>query len=127
MLINGIGEGDEMPNGQVQDIEFVVEEIPHPVYVRDGDQLKTQLEVSLVEALTGFIRVLSTLDGRQLRLSNSTVIQPNQELGFAGEGMPNSKTNVKGNLIVVCKISFPRVSTQLTDEEKRRVKAALTL
>lgn len=127
MLINGIGEGDEMPNGQAQDIEFVVEEIPHPVYVRDGDQLKTQLEVSLVEALTGFIRVLSTLDGRQLRLSNSTVIQPNQELGFAGEGMPNSKTNVKGNLIVVCKISFPRVSTQLTDEEKRRVKAALTL
>ncbi|KAI8137203.1 DnaJ domain-containing protein, partial [Fennellomyces sp. T-0311] len=34
------GEGDELENGQTQDIEFIVEEKPHPTFKREGDNLR---------------------------------------------------------------------------------------
>ena len=56
--------GDELVPGQAQTIVFVIEEKPHPAYQRDGDDLSTEIELSLVEAFTGFSKDLKTLDGR---------------------------------------------------------------
>jgi DnaJ-class molecular chaperone len=62
------GEGDDLPSGQTQDIEFFVEEITHTRFKRDADNLRTTLDLSLVEALTGFQHVITTLDGRNLKV-----------------------------------------------------------
>jgi DnaJ homolog subfamily B member 4 len=119
------GEGDDLPNGQSQDIEFVLEEIPHDRFKRDGDDLKTSINISLVEALTGFVRVITTLDGRNLRISNQTVIESGHQLRFGGEGMPNSKTGAKGNLVVQVNVQFPKTGTKLDDGKKEMIKRAL--
>ncbi|KAL1923564.1 uncharacterized protein VTP21DRAFT_8544 [Calcarisporiella thermophila] len=110
------GEGDELPNGQVQDIVFVIEEKPHSVYKRDGDNLRVTLDLSLLEALTGFKRTLETLDGRNLAVSSSSVVQPGQETRLSGEGMPSSKTGRKGDLIVTYNVKFPKNLTQSQKE-----------
>lgn len=117
------GEGDELENGQTQDIEFIVEEKPHAQYKREGDNLRITIQLTLVEALTGFRKTIKTLDDRTLSVNNTkSVIHSGQESRVANEGMPNSKTGRKGDLIITYDVKFP---TSLTDEQKEGIKKLL--
>jgi DnaJ homolog subfamily B member 4 len=115
--------GDELIPGQAQTIAFVVEEKPHQTYKRDGDDLNTEIEVSLTEAFAGFTRELETLDGRTLKVSNSAgeVVQPGQVKLFSMEGMPNQRTGGKGNLRVTFKVKFPKSATKEQVEGIKRL------
>ncbi|KAG0349445.1 hypothetical protein BG005_010967 [Podila minutissima] len=118
-------EGDEFPSGEIQDIVFTIEEKPHPLFTRRGDDLVLELELSLVEALTGFSKTVKTLDGRTLPVSasSSRIIQPGQEERYPGEGMPISKKpGQKGDLIVKFVVKFP---TTLTSSQKEGLKKIL--
>ncbi|KAI8331933.1 hypothetical protein BC941DRAFT_403260 [Chlamydoabsidia padenii] len=116
-------EGDMMENGQTQDIVFIIEEKPHAVFKRDGDHLRMVITLSLVEALTGFSKTITTLDGRKLKVNNTkSVVQSGQESRVPNEGMPNSKTGKKGDLIVKYEVTFP---TSLTTEQKEGIKKLL--
>ncbi|CEP10566.1 hypothetical protein [Parasitella parasitica] len=118
------GEGDELENGQTQDLEFIVEEKPHSVFKREGDNLRMTISLTLVEALTGFHKTIKTLDDRTLSVSNTkSVIHSGQESSVSNEGMPNSKTGKKGNLIITYDVKFP---TSLTDTQKEAVRKALS-
>lgn len=118
------GEGDELENGETQDIEFIVEEKPHSTFKREGDSLTMSVQLTLVEALTGFSKQIKTLDGRTLKISSTTnVIQPGQESRVANEGMPNSKTGKKGDLIIKYEVKFP---TSLSSSQKEELKKILT-
>lgn len=117
------GEGDELENGQTQDIEFIVEEKPHPQYKREGDNLRITIQLTLVEALTGFHKTIKTLDDRTLSINNTkSVIHSGQESRVAHEGMPNSKAGRKGDLIITYEVKFP---TSLTDDQKEGIKKIL--
>ncbi|KAG0277275.1 hypothetical protein BGZ95_006201 [Linnemannia exigua] len=118
-------EGDELPNGATQDIEFVLEEKPHDTFTRRGDDLIVDLELTLLEALSGFSKTVKTLDGRTLPVSasSSRVVQPGQEERFPGEGMPISKKpGQKGDLLVRYVVKFP---TQLTAAQKDGLRKVL--
>ncbi|KAG0043654.1 hypothetical protein BGZ83_011178 [Gryganskiella cystojenkinii] len=118
-------EGDEYPNGTIQDIVFTIEEKPHPTFTRRGDDLVVDLELTLVEALSGFSKAIKTLDGKTLPVSasSSRVIQPGQEERFPGEGMPISKKpGQKGDLLVKFVVKFP---TSLTASQKEGIKKIL--
>ncbi len=122
--INFPGEGDELEDGRVQNIEFIIEEKPHAHFVRDGDTLKANISISLAEALTGFSRRISTLDGAELAVSNKEVTRPSQQLRFPGRGMPNQKDpSKKGDLILTALVNFP--TGPLTEEQKAALRAAL--
>ncbi|KAF9945906.1 hypothetical protein BGZ70_003498 [Mortierella alpina] len=118
-------EGDEYENGAIQDIVFTVEEKPHPVFIRRGDDLIMHQELTLLEALTGFSKTVKTLDGKTLPVSasGSRVTQPGQEEKFPGEGMPISKKpGQKGDLIVKFDVKLP---AQLTATQKDELKKLL--
>ncbi|KAI9296179.1 DnaJ-domain-containing protein [Neoconidiobolus thromboides FSU 785] len=116
-------EGDELSNGLNQDIEFVVQEKPHPLFKREGDNLKHNVDLTLSEALCGFEKSIATLDGRSLRIASSQVVRPYQESRLPGEGMPISKRpGAKGDLIIQYNIKFP---TSLTETQRTAVKRAL--
>lgn len=115
--------GDEIVPGQAQTIAFVVEEKPHPIYTRDGDDLSAEIEISLSEAFNGFTRDLKTLDGRILKVSSRSgdVVQPGQVKLFAKEGMPNQRTGGKGNLRVKINVKFPKTATKEQCEGIKRL------
>ncbi|CAG8435580.1 3697_t:CDS:2 [Ambispora gerdemannii] len=114
--------GDELPNGVSQDVVFVLEEKPHQIYKRDGDNLIMTLSITLVEALSGFKKPIQTLDGRTLAISSKNIIQPDQEQRVLGEGMPTKDPSRKGDLIVKYKVQFP---TRLTDKQKEEIRKVL--
>ena len=117
------GEGDELPDGRSQDIEFVVEEKAHPVYKRNGDDLHMTMNLSLLEALCGFSKTIRTLDGKELMVSNKAVTVAGQEIKFPGRGMPNQRAPLtRGSLVITIQVTFP---PSLTDAQKDLIRSAL--
>ena len=60
------GEGDQEPGLEAGDIIIVLEEKEHSTFQRHGQDLVTTLDITLVEALCGMIKIVTTLDKRSL-------------------------------------------------------------
>ncbi|KAF3182710.1 hypothetical protein EYR41_005273 [Orbilia oligospora] len=108
-------------DGTKQTVEVVIQEAKHPRFVRDGDNLKTDLDVSLDEALGGINRTVEHLDGRKIPVKLNKGIQPGQVVIKKGEGMPNSKTGMKGDLFVTLKVKIP----PLTESQIKKIQEIL--
>ncbi|VDO93626.1 unnamed protein product [Soboliphyme baturini] len=96
-------EGDQEPGLQAGDIIIVLSEQEHPIFTRQGRHLFMKMELELVEALCGFQRGITTLDGRQLLIS----VLPDRRC-VPGEGMPQYKNPFeKGYLVIKFFVKFP--------------------
>ncbi|KAJ0686214.1 putative chaperone DnaJ, HSP40/DnaJ peptide-binding protein [Helianthus annuus] len=117
-------KGNEQRGVIPSDLVFIIDEKPHAVFKRDGNDLVVTQKISLAEALTGYTAQLTTLDGRTLTVPITSVISPTYEEVVKGEGMPIPKEPTKkGNLRVKFNIKFP---TKLTAEQKTGIKRLLT-
>ena len=93
------------------------------MYVRDGDDLIQTIELELKEALTGWKRTVTTIDGKQLSLDKSGPTQPGSSDTYPQLGMPLSKKpGSRGNFVVKYNVKFP---TTLTSEQKERLREIL--
>ncbi|KXN73140.1 putative heat shock protein [Conidiobolus coronatus NRRL 28638] len=116
-------EGDEVAPGVAQDIEFIIDQKPHPTFTRSDNDLQTSVKLTLKEALCGFKRSIQTLDNRQIPIQTSNITKPGQVFQIPGEGMPISKNpGQKGRLIVKTDIQFP---SSLTAEQKSALEKIL--
>ncbi|KAJ6851852.1 putative dnaJ-like protein subfamily B member 4 [Iris pallida] len=116
-------KGNERPNVMPADLVFIIDEKPHPVFTRDGNDLIVTQKISLVEALTGYTARVTTLDGRTLTIPINSVIHPEYEEVVPKEGMPLPKDpSRKGNLRIKFNIKFP---TRLSLHQKEGIKALL--
>ncbi|KAL2328176.1 hypothetical protein Fmac_021603 [Flemingia macrophylla] len=116
-------KGNEQPNVTPADLVFIIDEKPHGVFTRDGNDLVVTQKISLAEALTGYTVHLTTLDGRNLTIPINNVIHPNYEEVVPREGMPLPKDpSKKGNLRIKFNIKFP---TRLTEEQKSGIRKLL--
>jgi len=117
-------EGDEVPGRVPADIIFVLEEKPHPIFTRDGDNLIVTKKISLKEALTGTELTIPTIEGKDIRLPIRDVITPDYERTINGYGMPNQKRpSDRGNLIVRFKVEFPK--GPFSDRQKNLIRELL--
>ncbi|KFK34095.1 hypothetical protein AALP_AA5G101300 [Arabis alpina] len=115
-------KGNEEPGIIPADIIFVLEEKPHAVYKRDGNDLLVNQEITLLEALTGKTIELTTLDGRTLVIPHTDIISPDQEIVVPNEGMPISREpGKKGNLRLKLSVRYPSKLTAEQKSELRRV------
>lgn len=111
------GEADEIPGTIPGDVVITVQEKDHDVFKRKGSDLVRTVELTLAEALCGFVRVITHLDGRTLRIESPAgqVIKPDMVKMINGEGMPNhGNPFVKGRMFLLFKIQFPRELPQAT-------------
>lgn len=116
-------KGNQEPGVTPADLIFVIDEKPHSVYKRDGNDLIVDKQVSLLDALTGITISLTTLDGRNLTIPVLDIVKPSQEIVIPNEGMPISKQlSKRGDLRINFDISFP---SRLTSEQKTDLKRLL--
>lgn len=116
-------KGNEQPNTIPADIIFVIDEKPHNVFTREGNDLIVTQKISLAEALAGCTVNLTTLDGRNLTVVINNVVHPEYEEVVPREGMPLPKDPTKkGNLRIKFNIKFP---TRLTSDQKAGMKKVL--
>ncbi|KAI0508141.1 hypothetical protein KFK09_014275 [Dendrobium nobile] len=116
-------KGNEEPNLLPADLVFIIDEKPHEVYQRDGNDLIVHQKVSLLEALTGTTLNFTSLDGRDLTIPVTDIITPGYELVITQEGMPITKQpGRKGNLRIIFDVKFP---TRLSAEQQSALKRIL--
>ncbi|KAG6115142.1 hypothetical protein E4U14_001058 [Claviceps sp. LM454 group G7] len=118
------GVGDEVEGGR-QDLHFIVEEKPHPLYKREDNDLVHTVVLDLKEALTGWKRTVSTIEGKQINLDKGGPTQPGSEDRYPGLGMPISKkVGQRGDFVIKYKVDFP---SSLTPFQKQQLKDILVL
>lgn len=115
-------KGNEEPGMVPADVVFMLEEKAHPTFTREGQDLVYTHEVSLVDALCGFQINLTHVDGQPRSYELRDPVDPNRSKIIRGEGMPNSKTQIKGDMIIKFNVQFPRI---LADWQKEAIRAAL--
>ncbi|XP_010438448.1 PREDICTED: dnaJ homolog subfamily B member 13-like [Camelina sativa] len=116
-------KGNEHPGVIPADLVFIIDEKPHPVFTREGNDLIVTQKISLADALTGYTANITTLDGRTLAVPVTNVIHPEYEEVVPKEGMPLQKDQTKkGNLRIKFNIKFP---ARLTAEQKAGFKKLL--
>ncbi|RWR73685.1 dnaJ subfamily B member 4 [Cinnamomum micranthum f. kanehirae] len=116
-------KGHEQPNSIPADVVFIIEEKPHAVYKRDGNDLVMNRRIPLVDALTGTTLKLTALDGRKLTIPIENVISPGYEMILPDEGMTILKQPwKKGNLRIKFDVKFP---SRLTAEQRLGLRRTL--
>ncbi|GJR89494.1 DnaJ homolog subfamily B member 13-like protein [Tanacetum coccineum] len=117
-------KGHEQRGVIPSDLVFIIDEKPHAVFKRDGNDLVVTQKISLADALTSYTAQITTLDGRSLNIPVNGVISPTYEEVVKGEGMPIPKEpTIKGNLRIKFDIKYP---TRLTLDQQKGIKMLLT-
>lgn len=119
-------EGDQIPGVRLAgDIIIVLDQKHHDEFTRKGNHLYIERTVSLVEALTGFRRVIKHLDGRSLVIQppEGTVLDPEFLYIVDREGMPIKGTGgvERGNLIVKFTVKYPQAISAADGKKLRAV------
>ena len=104
---------DEYVNVRAGSITVTIQEVPHPVFERKGNDLKISMDITLQEALLGFVRTVKHLDGHEVLVDRSNrVTKPGLTLRQKGEGMPvYQQYGDFGDLLITVVVRLP---TELT-------------
>lgn len=109
-----------------REIVFVVNEKPHPFFKRLHADLCVELDISLREALLGFERIITHLDGTSftVRSCDDEVYSPDDVLVIDDMGMPfyspdgGGRTTSRGKLFMKLVVHFPGKTMKLSGEDR---------
>lgn len=131
------GEGDQMPGVEPGDVQFEIEQKPHPRFQRKGDDLFYQAEVDLLTALAGGAIYVEHLDDRWLTVEilPGEVISHGEVKVIRGQGMPSYRHHDHGNLYIQFTVKFPETlsgppgddgyPTALTEQQIKALESVL--
>ncbi|KAL0090690.1 hypothetical protein J3Q64DRAFT_1827268 [Phycomyces blakesleeanus] len=103
------GEGDQSPGITPGDIIIVIDEKPHPVFQRKGDDLFYEAKIDLLTALAGGEFIIPHLDNRALKVTvaQGEALKTGMIKVIPNEGMPVYRHHNTGHLFVKFNIDFP--------------------
>ncbi|XP_013780641.2 dnaJ homolog shv-like [Limulus polyphemus] len=116
-----IAEGEPHIDGDPGDLKVRIKTSPHAIFERRGDDLYTNITISLTDALCGFEMDITHLDGHKVHVSRDKITWPGARLRKKNEGMPNyENNNVFGTLYITFDVDFPK--GQLSKENIEAIK-----
>lgn len=118
MVVNAHGKGNAgKHNGIPGNIQVVIEEVPHPELIRDGQDLIYNLLLTIPQAVLGDTVEIPTIDGKA-RINIKSGTQPGTTLRLRGKGLPAVKGYGYGigDIIVNVSIYIPET---LSKSEKK--------
>lgn len=124
----GVSEGNYIPlhgqgnagqrGGEPGDLIVVIEEEPHKIFTRNGDDIILDLLISFPQAALGCEVEVPTLTGRsKLKIEPGT--QSGKILRMRGKGIPNLRGEYKGDQLVRVNVWIP---TRLSREDRELLK-----
>ena len=97
------------------DLYLIVSVKPHPLFEREGDDLRVKVPTPLYTAILGGEVMVPTPKGSQLALKVPPETANGQRMRLAGQGMPHVDGSGRGDLYAEVSIQLPR---NLTTREK---------
>jgi molecular chaperone DnaJ len=125
MVVNVPGKGNAgRRNGVNGDIQVFIEEEPHELFVRDGNNLIYNLLLDFPTAALGGEVEIPTIEGTKLRVKIDSGTQPGKTLRLRGKGLPavQGYGSGKGDLIVNISVYVPKTLSRDEKEALQRFK-----
>jgi len=102
------GEGNAAPRGgEHGDLIVLIEEADHDLFIRDGDDVFLEVEISMPQAISGTELKIPTLTGH-VNLKIPAGIQSGKILRMRGKGIPHVNSNMVGDQMVKIQVATPR-------------------
>lgn len=115
-------ESEQSPDYMPGDVIFTLRQRPHHTFRREGNDLHTDLTISLKEAILGFSKRIRHLDDHYTEVSSNEIIQPFQVKKIAGQGMPiHGVPSQFGDLYVRFIVELPKKLSQSDRELLEKV------
>ena len=101
--------GDQYPGRIPADIVFTIRDKPHPVFKREGSDVRYVANIGLRDALLGCsVEVPALEPGVRVPVDCHSVVKPGSTIVVPGCGLPYSKDpSTRGDLIVEFSVVFP--------------------
>ena len=115
------GEAEQLPDRLPGDLIMQIKQKPHEFFKeRKGNDLYADMELNLKEALFGYNKKITHMDGREFYIESNKVTQPEEERVITGEGMPVHKfPSQKGDLHIRFHVVLPKT---LNKKEKELIR-----
>ena len=101
--------------GRAGDLYVLVHVRPDPRFVREGNDIYSQVDLTIVQAALGATMSVETLEG-PVELELAPGVQPGEVRVLRGKGMPVLQGFGRGDQRVLVNVSVPR---RLSDEQRR--------
>jgi molecular chaperone DnaJ len=109
------GKGQASPNGgEPGDLIITVTVKPHPVFTRDGNNLRVVVPVTFAEAVLGATIQVPTLGGEPVKLKVAPGTPNGRVLRVKGKGVQSAKG--EGDLLATVDIAVP---SHVSDKAKK--------
>ncbi len=112
--LGGEGHAGEV-GGRAGDLYVLVRVKPDPRFVREGNDLISQVDLTVTQAALGATVTVPTIDG-DVELEFEPGTQPGQVRVVGGAGMPVLQGRGRGDHRLLVNVTVPR---RLTDEQRR--------
>lgn len=107
--IPGVPPGDLIVNVKIR---------PHDIFKREHNNLTCEWKMPVWDAILGSTINVQTIDSRIISINIPPGTQPDTVFSCSGEGVPDVRTKIKGNLLVKIKVGIPK---NLSEEQKETV------
>lgn len=104
-MVRLTGAGEAVSGGQSGDLYIKIHVKEHAIWVKEGSNLVTELNVKLSDALLGAEEVLKTLDG-DITLKIPEGVNHGEILRVKGKGVPQGKG--RGDILVKINLVMPK-------------------
>lgn len=121
LLLNGEGEAGER-GGPAGDLYVFLRVRPHDYFVRDGENIRTEIPISMVWASLGAKIKAPTIDGdEEVEVPKGT--QSGDTMVLRGKGAVHLRTKHRGNQIITFIVQTPKNLTKEQEELLRQFAA----
>lgn len=118
-ILKVIGVGNFCEGGINGDLQVLIEEIPHDIFKKEGDDVNIQYRLSIYDALMGCQIQVPMLDGKYVAINIEQGAMDGKILRLGGVGLfKGTNTNNRGDMYITLKIWIPKI---LNEEEKKVV------
>lgn len=115
------GKGQASTNGGTSgDLLVTIKVTPDPKFIREGNDLVTDVHLKPSEILLGKTIEVQTLEGKTFNLKVPPGTKDNARLRLPGHGAPILKSTEKGDFFIRIGIDYP---TELTEKQRELIEA----
>lgn len=120
MGMNMNGMGQHIKNGIAGDLIITIMELPHNVFVRNGNDLKYALKLTYPQLILGDKVEIKTIEGTKIRIEVQEYTKTGAILRIPSKGMKQLQSESRGDLLLHVELLVPSI---VSDEEKELIKS----
>jgi curved DNA-binding protein len=117
---------DSIPNLPRGNLNVTVVVEADPVWERRGNDLVTTFNISILEAMTGCIKEVTSLDGSIIPLKIRAGIHAGAEFAIGGKGFKDLNNHTVGKLLVILNVDIPAITNNQLRQEFEALYAKIT-